>query len=242
MSLAARLWTLKIVLGPVLLMQGWWVRKRTVVLPEPVTQQSGTSGSGKPLRLLLIGDSSAAGVGSDNAEESLLGQLVSVMSADHQVHYRMMAKTGRTTQDMLNTLKAAQADSFDVVVSALGVNDVTAQVPVKRWVDQQQQLIECLRNQFSARLIILSGLPPMRDFPALPWPLNAYLGACADRLNKALEELCADQQDICFHSLREYPETATAATDGFHPGPTVYHHWARFLATIIKSRSDGSKD
>lgn len=229
---------MKLIFGPLLLVQGWWVRKRTPLLPEPVTETIGKCGTGPRLRLLLVGDSSAAGVGAHTAEEGLLGQLVEVLSEQYTVSFTMLAKTGRTTQDMLNCLATADAGPFDVVVSALGVNDVTAQVPVARWQTQQQKLIDCLKDQFSARLIILSGLPPVRDFPALPWPLNAYLGARADLLNARLQQLCHDQPGVCFHSLRDdYPDSATAATDGFHPGPVVYHHWARFMAAIIQ-RSD----
>jgi lysophospholipase L1-like esterase len=234
MAGSAQLLGMKLILGPLLLVQGWWVRKRTPVLPEPVKQTSGQRGSGPMLRLLVVGDSSAAGVGAESADDSLLGQLVEVLSQRHTVHFNMLAKTGRTTRDMLDSLAAAQAEPFDVVVSALGVNDVTSQVPVTRWGAQQQQLIHHLKDRFSTRLIILSGLPPVRDFPALPWPLNAYLGSCADLLNTRLQQLCHDQPGVCFHSLRDdYPDTATAAVDGFHPGPVVYHHWARFIADII---------
>lgn len=242
MATSARLLGLKLILGPLLLVQGWWVRRRTPLLPEPVTETSGERGSGPSLRLLVVGDSSAAGVGALTAEDSLLGQLVEVLSESHTVKFKMLAKTGRTTRDMLDSLAAAQAEPFDVVVSALGVNDVTAQVPASRWEAQQQQLISELKDRFSARLIILSGLPPVRDFPALPWPLNAYLGSCADLLNTRLALLCKDQSGVCFHSLRDdYPDTATAAVDGFHPGPVVYHHWARFMADIIQ-RSDWQSD
>lgn len=227
------LWGMKILTAPLLLWQGRRVRKRTPVLPEPVSRTSGTCGQGTDLRILLIGDSSAAGVGATCADESLLHQLIKGLQQDHRVHFRQLAKTGQTTAGMLNELQASEALGCDVVISALGVNDVTSQVPVRRWLEQQAELIAILRNKFSARLTILSGLPPMGEFPALSWPLNAYLGACADLLDDGLAELCDSHPQVVFHSLRNYPESATAASDGFHPGPEVYRQWAASLTGII---------
>ncbi|WP_162846744.1 SGNH/GDSL hydrolase family protein [Marinicella litoralis] len=223
----------KYLLGPLLLLQGLWVRKKTPVLPEPVDQTSGSLGHGKPIKLLLLGDSSAAGVGAETAEASLLGQLLKNLAPAHQVNYQMLAKTGQTTAGMIEALKSQTSQSYDVVITALGVNDVTAQVPVKSWLKQQQNLLELIDQKFSPQMTYVSGLPPVREFPALPWPLNAYMGQCADDFNTALIALCDRQDRVMFHSLRGYPPEAQAAVDGFHPGPKVYALWAQYLSDDI---------
>ncbi len=219
--------------GPVLLLQGMWVRKKTPPLPEPVTQTAGTLGDGKAISLLLLGDSSAAGVGVITPEASLLGQLVENLCLNHQVRYRLMAKTGQTTIGMIDQLKSVKTCSYDVVVTALGVNDITTQVSIKNWIAQQYTLIKTIKQQFSPHLIIVSGLPPVRDFPALPWPLSAYMGDCADAFNGAITELCQQLDGVVFQSLRGYPDEAKAAIDGFHPGPRVYALWAEYLSNKI---------
>ncbi|MCX7553337.1 SGNH/GDSL hydrolase family protein [Marinicella sp. S1101] len=226
----------KILFGPILLIQGWWVRHKTPVLPEPEIPAKGVKGKGRPLKLLLMGDSSAAGVGALVPEQSLLEQLLSQLCQRHQVKYLMLAETGRTTAQMIAILETSEASQFDVVITALGVNDVTSQVAVKAWVKQQQNLLSLLKAKHQPQLIIMSGLPPVGDFPALPWPLNAYLGAVADQMNVALEKICAEHAEVHFHSLRDYPDDAKAASDGFHPGPSTYQIWAeRLAAQIIKS-------
>jgi hypothetical protein len=50
-------------LGPLLLLQGRHVRRVTPRLAEAVGPRDGTAGNGPPLRLLIVGDSAAAGVG-----------------------------------------------------------------------------------------------------------------------------------------------------------------------------------
>ncbi len=225
----------KYVLGPLLLIQGLWVRRKTPVLPEPVKQTNGSIGSGKSIGLLLLGDSSAAGVGAESSEDSLLGQLLKNLSPKCQVNYRLLAQTGETTAGMINKLNAHSEQKFDVVITALGVNDVTTQVPPEKWLGQQQTLLELIRKKFSPRLILLSGLPPVRDFPALPWPLNSYMGDCADALNQVAVGLSEEYDEVVFHSLRDYPPEAEAAIDGFHPGPGVYALWAHYLAEDISA-------
>ncbi|WP_223788361.1 SGNH/GDSL hydrolase family protein [Marinicella meishanensis] len=230
---------LKVLLGPVLLIQGWWVRKHTPILPEPVKQNSGKHGQGQALSLMLLGDSSAAGVGAPTAEQSLLGQLLQRLSTDHCVNYQLRAATGNTTADVLTELAQQPAEHCDVVVTALGVNDVTSQVSLGRWRRQQLALIDLIQHRFSPRLIIMSGLPPVREFPALLWPLNAYLGACADAKNELLQAMLAAQDGVHFLSLRGYPESAQAATDGFHPGPEVYEIWSEDIVKVIKNNRSG---
>lgn len=226
----------KILLGPLLLWQGHKVRRNTPVLPEPVGQKTGQQGQGRTLRLLVLGDSSAAGVGAPTAKQSLLGQLLEQLSEDYQVTYQLLAATGKTTADVLAEIPAQPQQHFDVVVTALGVNDVTAQVALRRWRRQQARLIDLIHRQFTPQLIIMSGLPPVRDFPALLWPLNLYLGACADAKDQLLQALLARHDSVHFLSLRGYPEQAKAAVDGFHPGPMVYQLWAQNIAQLINKK------
>ena len=212
------------------------MRWKTPRLPEPVTSKQGLVGAGPELSLLLIGDSSAAGVGAETAEASLLGQLINLLSQDHRLRYHMLAETGKTTAQTIDDIKALPAQKFDVVISALGVNDVTSQVSIKTWCEQQLDLIQLLKQKFTPQQIIMSGLPPVRDFPALPWPLNSYMGTYADQLDRALLAITEADSTVTFHSLRNYPDEALCASDGFHPGPEVYRLWAMYLVDIISTK------
>lgn len=53
-------WLLTLLLGPLLLYQGFRVRRNILLLPEPPGERTGTAGSGPLLRLLVTGDSAAA--------------------------------------------------------------------------------------------------------------------------------------------------------------------------------------
>ncbi|MCK7512338.1 MAG: SGNH/GDSL hydrolase family protein [Desulfobacterales bacterium] len=107
---------------------------------------------------------------------------------------------------------------------------------LKRWINQQGQIVELLQSKFHARYIILSCVPPMHLFPALPQPLRFYLGSRAKQFNSALK-LFADGCKACEFVTINFPlEAAYVADDGFHPGALAYKIWANHLAVVIRNR------
>ena len=68
---------LKLALAPLLVAQAVRTRKRAPVLPEPAGPRQGCvgQGDGVELRLLIAGDSSAAGVGVAHQDQALAGHL-----------------------------------------------------------------------------------------------------------------------------------------------------------------------
>lgn len=223
-------------LGPVLLAQALRTRARVPRLPEPPGPRSGVGGQGEPLRLLIVGDSAAAGVGAPHQDQALSGQLVQRLGQSFRVHWRLEAKTGATTAATTAWLQRVEAGPFDVVVTSLGVNDVTGLVSLPKWLSQQRQLRELLQSRFGARLIVASGLPPMHGFPALPRPLRDYLGDRATRFDQALAAELAHAPGCAFLSVRFTEDPDQMASDGFHPGPVVYAEWARRVAALITGR------
>lgn len=226
-----------IALAPVLLAQGRRVRRTVAVLPEPNGAREGAAGSGPPLRLLIVGDSAAAGVGAPTQDEALAGCLVAGLAETFELKWKLIAFTGATTTDILQHLTQTPAEAFDVVVTSLGVNDVTGKRSLGDWRRQQKQLIALLENKFGARHILLSGLPPMHRFPALPQPLRWYVGRRAGDFNHALAQLAAGQTRCEFVKLGyAMMDPKAMAADGFHPGPPIYDVWATELVRRIAAR------
>ncbi len=222
-------------LAPVLLVQGRWVRWRVPVLPEPPGARQGDAGDGRPLRLLLVGDSAAAGVGATHQDEALLGQLVSRLAPRFRVSWNLQATSGHTTADALERLDAMDADVFDVAVTSLGVNDVISMTTRRDWLSRQAALWGMLRSKFGVRCLIISGLPPMHDFPALPQPLRWHIGRRAREFNNDLAAAVAADGEAQFVDLRNAADMTLMASDGVHPGPGVYAIWAERVAELVSS-------
>ncbi|HMY01436.1 MAG TPA: SGNH/GDSL hydrolase family protein, partial [Agitococcus sp.] len=88
-------------LAPLLVVQGWYVKRITPRLPEAEGARQGITGQGQRLRLLVVGDSAAAGVGAVHQREALVGQLTAELAAQFEVSWLLIAKTGFTTADLL---------------------------------------------------------------------------------------------------------------------------------------------
>jgi lysophospholipase L1-like esterase len=223
-------------LAPFLIVQGLYVRFVTPKLPEPLGERYGISGSGPPLSLLILGDSAAAGVGVSTQSQALSGQLTTALGSDFQVSWKLFAQPGNTAKDVVAGLEMAASERFDVVVTSIGVNDVTHGTRSKKWIDQQGRIMELLQSKFHSQYIILSGVPPMHVFPALPQPLRWYLGIRAKLFNSALKKFAEDCNRCEFVKI-DYPlEAAYMAADGFHPGALAYSIWANHVAGMIRSR------
>lgn len=224
----------RLALSPVLLGQAVAVRRRALRLSEPEGPRAGVCGEGPDLRLLIAGDSSAAGVGVAHQDQALAGQLVAALASDFAVHWQLHATTGHTTAQTLARLRDLPRQPFDIAVTALGVNDVTRQVPLARWVQRQTALATLLRDRFGVRGHWRSGLPPMDAFPLLPRPLRDVLGAQA----RAYDAWLARTAQGHLHHLpfdRARLDVALMAEDGFHPGAPIYAAWAQELATGIRA-------
>ncbi|VVP66281.1 hypothetical protein PS918_00336 [Pseudomonas fluorescens] len=228
----------KLMLGPVLLMQGLYTRKVTPKLPEAPGEREGLAGHGETLRLLILGDSAAAGVGASTQAQALSGQLVSRLARAYQVGWKLWARSGLDSQSLLDLLDQHPPEPFEVALLSIGVNDVTGSLSATQWIARQQQLMEVLVERFAVKLIVLSPLPPMHLFPALPQPLRWYLGNRAARFNAQLAIL-AQRTDRCtLLATRLAPVAGSMARDNFHPGPAIYSLWADEAARVIARHFD----
>ncbi|MEH6644671.1 SGNH/GDSL hydrolase family protein [Sulfitobacter sp.] len=223
------------VLSPVLLLQALLLRKRALRLPEATGPREGQTGQGPSLGVLIVGDSSAAGVGTDTQETALAGQLVSALAAHHTVDWQLIASTGATTPTTLKRLEEADLWAFDIVIVILGVNDVTRGGPLAGWLRCHRNLRALLRNQTGARQLYISQVPLLGAFPLLPDPLRWLLGRRALRFDAALITVLRSEPDCVYVPLPKTLNADDMAEDGFHPGPTIYAAWAKEMARRILS-------
>lgn len=228
--------SLKILAAPLLLWQGLRVRKHALILPEPTGPRSGVTANrsnNAPLRLLIVGDSAAAGVGEKTQDTALLGQLVGRLSQHTAVEWDLIARTGATTASTIDWLHDTQAKPYDAVVVSLGVNDVTRQVLLRKWLNQTTTFLDLLTTKFAAKHIYTVNLPPMGKFPVLPQPLRWIIGLRVNRFDAAMAQYQSMRPEVTRLNLDLPLDPTLMASDGYHPGPEIYRLWAEEATEAI---------
>ena len=254
-----------VLLAPVYLYQGHKIKRDTVRLPEPNGERHGQvqlnnspiTSKGKSnniLNLMVVGDSAAAGVGSQTQQEALVGNLIPILTQQpiiqttfHTLNWSLQATTGHTSFDILRRLYVLPAPSqpIDVMVLSVGVNDTTSNVSVNQWQQQIENIIAIAQRKFGVRELIFLSLPPMAQMPAIPAPLNNFVGAKASILDNTLQQVCTAHDGVTYMATdfaRMIDEHSNGtpidirvmfASDGFHPSSLMYGYWAQQLVELI---------
>ena len=229
---------LKLVLAPLLVAQALATRRRAPELPEAAGPRRGVLGDGAALRLLIVGDSSAAGVGVRTQHEALAGHLTRTLcaAAQRRVHWQLVARSGITSAQALEFVQHERPAAADMAVAVLGVNDVIDQVPSHRAVAQRAALADWLLANTGVRHVVFAPLPPMQQFPLLPQPLRWIAGRDARRHDAAMARWAATRADVSHVPITLDLGAQNMADDGFHPGELVYRACGEALARFIATR------
>lgn len=221
---------------PVYMWQGLAVRRRTTRMPPPETDGwVRHSGAGKPLHLLVVGDSSAAGVGAATIENSLGGVLASLLAeaTARPVAIRVAGMNSATAADIRDfVVPNLERSDFDYVCLNIGINDAKNFHSGRRFCRDFGTLIYALKAKFPGAVLIWSGVLDLEKVPALPTPLNRILGIRSRIIDRNGRILCRERGAHAppsnWRAVRE-----NFAADGFHASERGYREWADGLADYI---------
>lgn len=229
---------------PIYAWQGISVRLKTErILPPPDPALGSFDGTGEPLRLLVIGDSSAASVGADSARDGLACHLAEIINnySGRPVIWRAAGFNSATTGQIRDlAVPNLPADPWSFIVIAAGTNDVKNFHTLRRFKKDFGGLLYALRAKFPEAGILWSQIVDMRDVPALPRLLAHILEIRASLLNRLGVRLCRERFAEAAERL-PITDPAGFASDGFHAGPRAYRAWAEHLAPLVISNLQ-SKD
>lgn len=232
---------LSLATAPIILPQAKFVRNRVPRLPEAAGPRSGHVGhGGVPLRLAVLGESTAVGVGIAHLADGVPAQVAAEVAAltGTQVIWRAIGRGhGMTVRRALDAFVATEPERFDGAVVLLGVNDVFRFTRLSEWNSAVTALAAELRSR-GCRFVVFSALPPIGKFPALPWPLRAVLGLRGRLLDAQLERLSRVAGLFGYCPIRFGSEAAHVASDGVHPSVAGYALWANQLARNCAAHCD----
>lgn len=235
-------------LNPLLLLliavQGIWVRLKTPRLPEAAGSNEGiTPGIHPALELIVIGESTVAGVGAPSHDLALSGQIAKALSnrTGRAVRWKAFGKSGATAESArLELAPGISPGRADLVVIALGVNDSLKRRSPSRWSADVEQLILSIRNRVGPARVVLAGVPPLDSFPSFPSSLAKFMGNSSAVLENELKKLAADLSDVVHAPMTEKLSPQHFGEDRFHPNVKGYAVWAEHLCYFALSEVSDS--
>ena len=229
----------QLVLFPLLKWQGKRVRQKTLKLPEAIGKRSGITGIGTTIKILLVGDSSACGVGVKNIEQSLSGHLIQNLKKKYKCHWKIVAKSGLTTVNLTDLLLLEKDQKFSIAIISVGMNDITSRSSLNKWHENLQKLENALYKKFLIDYYIYSGMPPIHKLNIVPNPLKTIFTVKGLLFDKSIKTKCSKFRQYKYININKLSSKENmTAVDEFHPNESFYKIWSVEIAKNIDKISD----
>jgi lysophospholipase L1-like esterase len=195
-----------------------------------------------PLRLVLLGDAAALGVGVDRVADTVGGHLAELLAGGpatggRRVELSSVAVAGSRGGDLATQVaRALLGDRPDVAVILVGTNDATG---LRRPGDAAAYLGGAVRRLRHAGCAVVVGTcPDLGAVRAFASPLRQLIGLFGRRIAKAQAQavieaggIPVDLAELAGPVFRA--DAGTLCTDGLHPSADGYRVWAHALYPAV---------
>lgn len=194
--------------------------------------------TGKPLRLVVLGDSIGRGIGCTRAEETLGARLaVGLAGQGVPVDLRVLAVPGARSADLLAQVPPALAHAPDLAVVVIGANDLPALTPPPEAAASLGVAVARLRR--AGAQVVVATAPDLSVLPGVP-PSSRHLVAWASRALAQAQAAAVQAAGGTVAPLGDRLAPAFAADPGllsadrFHPSPRGYALIAEGLLPYVR--------
>ena len=214
--------------------------RRTIGTPtDDAPLPSGSWGRGRPgtppLRLAVLGDSSAAGLGCQRAEQTPGALLAGGLARElrRRVLLDVQAVVGARSRDLDTQVARALAHGVDLVVIMIGANDVTHSTPLAAATRDLTRAVATLRAADAQ--VVVGTCPDLGTVQPLWQPLRAFAAVVSRRMASAQTVAVVEAGgttvslgDLLGVEFGESPHLWSA--DRFHPSAQGY---ARVVEVLL---------
>jgi lysophospholipase L1-like esterase len=193
-----------------------------------------------PLRLVLLGDSTALGVGVDRVTDTVGGQLATLLAdgpGGRRVELSSVAVSGSRSADLgTQVARALVGTRPDVAVILIGSLDA---IHFARPSDAAEDLSAAVRRLRTAGAAVVVGtVPDLAAARAFPPPLRQIVGwqgrRLADAQTAAVKAAGGTPVDLGTQTGAVFrADAGTYCHDGYHPSADGYRVWAHALLPAV---------
>lgn len=187
----------------------------------PLDQAARLPGTDPACRLVVCGDSAAAGHGLPAADDGLARQLGRRIAArtGRAVEVASVARDGATTASVTATQVPQLDVEVDVVLVGVGVNDAVRGRPPADVELATVALLAGVRAAAPTAEVVLLSCPNLGSAPGVPQVLRPLLGWSCRRV-AAAQHRAAHRAGVPVVSADGHLPATVFGPDGFHPSPT----------------------
>lgn len=200
------------------------------------------------LRVVALGDSSVTAPGVNGPDDIWITRICRRLALDRHVELVSLAIGGSRAQDLIrDQLDAALAYRPDLVFVSVGANDAIKRVPIGRFTDDLDYIVESLVD--IGATVVLSGVGVMGTIPRLYPPLSSWMNARSARFDRAHHEVATrhgtavvDQRsdDVALWNR----DRSLWAADYFHVSAAGHARWAetawRAVEPVVNDRVESN--
>ncbi len=239
-------WLMSWAMSPVYVWQGVAIRRKIERMLPPLGPRSGLMGTSDDkdvaIRLLVIGDSSAAGVGVEQIEDSLAPRLAERIYAltGLPVFWRAAGSNSAVCADVRDHVVPNLArEAFTHIVLSIGTNDAKNFHGGHRFKKSFGTLLYALKAKWPEARIVWSPPVDFMRVPALPRGLARVLELRAGVIRRIGNRLCHERGAVPSTMLPRV-EPAGFSRDGFHASAEGYAYVAGHLAPYVLGDRPGT--
>ncbi len=225
-----------IILSPILIVQSRRLRRDIPRLPDAALPWAGSLPGPRPVKLLVLGDSTAAGVGAEAQAAALCGNLARNIRErfGRGTDWRAVGRNGATALDiMTDYLDEAKGAAADLVFLSIGANDALGLRSRRAFRRDVVAIARAMREANPHALILVSLMPRFDRFAALPQPLKWNLALHASSLDDGARG-GVERMPGVFAIPKPIPYTPEFwASDRFHPSAEGYRQWIDFAMESV---------
>ena len=206
--------------------------------------------SAPTLRLVLLGDSAAIGVGVEWLSETVGGQLARLLAegtaetGERHVLLSSVGVAGSRSADLATQVaRALLGDRPDVAVVLIGAHDATSLRSPDEAAELLGQAVRRLRE--SGVRVVVGTCPDLGSLRAIAPPLRQVAGMLGRRMARAqaraVEAAGGAVVDLAGETGAVFrADAGTFCYDGFHPSADGYRVWAHALyPAVVKASMSG---
>lgn len=218
--------------APFLFLQGQVTRWKVGLLPE-AEGPTGLTGEGEnPAKMLVLGESTVAGLGARTHEMALGGRFAEGLSRrlGRPVRWTVVGRNGVTARRTIDELlPLVPGERFDYILLGIGGNDVMKLSSPIKWRRDMLELLERLREHSPEAVIFISNCPMIVHSPAIPQPIKGILWELSKMHNANIIEFTTDLEGVHYYPQPVDVEFDGFFADGIHPSEQGYRDWAEAM-------------